>query len=54
MNKTGWLGIGNLGFSGVVTIVESEATDDGGFFDGDWRKEVGDCHRLVRDEAVEY
>lgn len=36
----------HLGFSGVITIVESEATNDGGFFDGDWGMKLGGCHSL--------
>ena len=42
-----------LGFEGVVAVVEAEAADEGGFLDGDGGKELGDCHCLVGDEAVE-
>lgn len=54
MNRTGWLGIGIFGFSCVVTVVEAEAANNGGFIRRDGGKKLGDCHCLLGNEAVEY
>ena len=38
----------------MVTVVEANAADDGGFLDGDGGKKLGDCHCPLRDGAAKY
>ncbi len=38
----------------MVTVIEAEAADNGGFIDRDGGKKLGDCHCLLGNLAVEY
>lgn len=44
----------HFGFPCVITVVEAEAADNGGFINRDGRKKLGNCHFLLSDKAVKY